>query len=103
MSNQKVISKTSTITTTNEFSNKNLYVFLEDQAAAYEILEAAGVKMNFENEDEAWTDIMCDNSDCRRWFAVYGEGSRMSNAHAEYVEIEPSERNLEDLITFLPE
>lgn len=101
----QVTSKTSTITTTNEFSNEYNYIFVNDQQAAYETLKAAGVEMDFENEEEAWTDIVCDNSDpnYREWFAVYGTGSKMSNSHAEYVKINPTETHKQDLIAFMPE
>ena len=92
-----------TNTSTNEFSDKHNFVFINDQQEAYNILFAAGVEMDFENEQEAWTDIMCDNTDPahREWFAVYGEGSRMSNAHAVTLKIEPSASQKETLIAFL--
>lgn len=93
-------------TSTNQFASEYDYIFVNDQQAAYETLEAAGIEMaNVDDEPEQWTDIMCDNSDpnYRKWYAVYGEGSRMSNSHAVMIEIEPTEEHEESLIAFMPE
>ena len=93
-------------TTTNQFSNKYEYLFFLECQLAYDILEKAGAKMKSEEfEKEAWTDIMLNNSDPnnRKFFAVYGEGSVTSNSDCIYIEVEPDESILEQIILILPE
>jgi hypothetical protein len=93
-------------TTTDQFSNKYEYLFFLECQLAYNILEEAGAEMKSEEfEKEAWTDIMLDNSDPndRKFYAVYGEGSVTSNSDCIYIEVEPDESILEQVISILPE
>ena len=93
-------------TTTNQFSNKYEFLFFLKCQLAYNILEEAGAEMKSEEfEKEAWTDIVLDNSDSndRKFYAVYGEGSVTSNSDCIYIEVEPDESILEKVISILPE
>lgn len=93
-------------TTTDQFSNSYENLFFQESQLAYNILEKAGAEMKKEEfEKEAWTDIMLDNSDPndRKFYAVYGEGSVTSNSNCIYIEIEPDESILEQIISILPE
>lgn len=89
-------------TTTNSFSDKDIYLMAGEHDIAFRTLEKQGAEMDstlFENGGEAWTDIILDNSDIEhpKYFAVYGEGAVTTNSPCIYVEVEPDEKLLQSI------
>jgi hypothetical protein len=93
-------------TTTNQFLKGGECLFFNECQLAYNTLENAEAEMKSEEFDkEAWTDIVLDNSDpnCQKFFAVYGEGSGMSNSDCIYIEVEADEDILKQVALVLSE
>lgn len=80
--------------------------FFAEPQLAYDTLKSAGADLKDEEfEKEAWTDIMLDNTDPlnRQYFAVYAEGEVTTDSDCIYIEVEPTEKILEQVISILPE
>ena len=93
------------IGTTNQFLKGGECLFFNECQLAYNTLENAEAEMKSEEFDkEAWTDIVLDNSDpnCQKFFAVYGEGSGMSNSDCIYI-VEADEDILKQVALVLSE
>lgn len=88
---------------TSNFSNSNKYLFFQEHQLAFNTLEKYHAELNYEEfEKEAWTDIMFDIDD-KKFYAVYGEGSIMSDSDCIYVEVDPNESILKQQYSILAE